>query len=168
MNAVTVPSDTRVRARLDRESQEDGGPKAGAASGVRRIERHQRVPNQVWRTTIAVDVPAGSADGPAQSAGRSGEQAGADPSAQRIHRENWYGGRIAAVERADLCPTGPLMSPTSAQRRPPRGQSHATLAHERRPPSRASPSRSCPHGPRRPQPAPRRTGGVAALGARLQ
>ena len=66
MNAVTVPSDTRVRARLDRElSQERGGPKAGAASGVRRIKRHQRVPNQVWRTTIAADVPAGSADGPA-------------------------------------------------------------------------------------------------------
>ena len=39
MNAVTVPSDTRVRARLERElSQESGGPKEGAASGVRRIE----------------------------------------------------------------------------------------------------------------------------------
>ena len=71
MNAVTVPSDTRVRARLERESQECGGPKEGAASGVRRIKRHQRVPNQVWRTTIAVDVPAGSADGPMQRAGLS-------------------------------------------------------------------------------------------------
>ena len=70
MNAVTVPSDTRVRARLERElSQEGGGPKEGAASGVRRIKRHPRVPDQVWRTTITVDVPAGSADGPTQGAG---------------------------------------------------------------------------------------------------
>ena len=71
MNAVTVPSDTSVRARLERESQERGGPKEGAASGVRRIKRHPRVPNQVWRTTITVDVPAGSADGPTQGAGLS-------------------------------------------------------------------------------------------------
>ena len=89
MNAVTVPSDTRVLARLERElSQESGGPKEGAASGVRRIKRHQRVPNQVWRTTIAVDVPAGSAQGPTRGAGLKREQAGADPSAQRVHREN--------------------------------------------------------------------------------
>ena len=89
MNAVTVPSDTRVRARLERElSQESGGPKEGAASGVRRIKRHQRVPNQVWQATIAVDVPAGSVHGPTRGAGLQREQAGADPSAQRVHREN--------------------------------------------------------------------------------
>ena len=167
MNAVTVPSDTRVRARLDRElSQERGGPKVGAASGVRRIERHQRVPNQVWRTTISADEPAGSVYGPA--GGRTERmQAGADPSAQRIHRENWSGKYRGSVESRPM-PYWPLMSPTGAQRRPPRGQSHATLAHECRPPSHASPSRSCPHGSRRPQQAPRRTDRNAALGAMLQ
>ena len=65
MNAVTVPSDTRVRARLERElSQESGGPKEGAASGVRRIEEPGD-PNPVWRTTISADAPAGNVDGPA-------------------------------------------------------------------------------------------------------
>ena len=71
MNAVTVPSDTSVRARLERESQERGGPKEGAASGVRRAMRHAKVPDQVWRTTITVDVPAGNAQGPTQGAGLS-------------------------------------------------------------------------------------------------
>ena len=69
MNAATVPSETRNRARLDGESQEEGGPTAGAASGVRPTERRRRVSNQVWQATIAVDVPAGSADGPTQSVG---------------------------------------------------------------------------------------------------
>ena len=72
MNAVTVPSDTRVRARLDRElSKEEGGPAAGAASEVKPTVRRRRVSNQVWQATIAADVPAGSADGPTQSVGLS-------------------------------------------------------------------------------------------------
>ena len=53
-----------VRAQLERESQEMGGPKEGAASGVRRIEEPGD-PNPVWRTTISADEPAGNVDGPA-------------------------------------------------------------------------------------------------------
>ena len=64
MNAVTVPSDTRVRARLERESQERGGPKEGAASGVRRTEEPKE-PHPVWRATISADEPAGNVNGPA-------------------------------------------------------------------------------------------------------
>ena len=87
MNAVTVPSDTRVRARLDGESQEEGGPKAGAASGVRRTERQRRVSNQVWRATIAVDVPAGSADGPTRSVGLGESRLAQTPARSESIRE---------------------------------------------------------------------------------
>ena len=87
MNAVTVPSDTRVRARLDGESQEEGGPTAGAASGVRPTERHRRVSNQVWQATIAVDVPAGSADGPTQSAGLSESRLAQTPARSEFIRK---------------------------------------------------------------------------------
>ena len=92
MNAVTVPSDTRVRARLDGESQEEGGPKAGAASGVKRIQRHRRVPNQVWQATIAVDVPAGSADGPTQSVGLSESRLAQTPARSEFIRKIVHSG----------------------------------------------------------------------------
>ena len=87
MNAVTVPSDTRVRARLERESQERGEPKEGAASGVRRTEEPME-PHPVWQATISADEPAGNVNGPAMGQTER-VQAGADPSAQRIHKENW-------------------------------------------------------------------------------
>ena len=63
-------------------------------------------------------------------------------------------------------PYRPLMSPTSAKQRPPRGQSHPALAaHDGRCHKLHKPR--LPHGPRRPRQAPRQTGGNAALRAML-
>ena len=92
MNAVTVPSDTRVRARLDRElSQEEGGPAAGAASEVKPTVRRRRASNQVWQATIAVDVPAGSVHGPTRGVGLQRKQAGAAPARSDFIRKIWAG-----------------------------------------------------------------------------
>ena len=42
----------------------------------------------MWRATISADEPAGNVNGPAMGQTER-VQAGADPSAQRIHKENW-------------------------------------------------------------------------------
>ena len=96
MNAVTVPSDTRVRARLDRESQKEGGPAAGAASEVKPTVRRRRASNQVWQATIAVDVPAGSVHGPTRGAGLQRKQAGAAPARSDFISKCWAGRAAAA------------------------------------------------------------------------
>ena len=105
MNAVTVPSDTRVRARLERElSQESGGPKEGAASGVRRIEDTRGSPIKCGEPRFPRTSQL------AASTGRPGAGRSECRLAQTPARSEFIGkiglASIAAVERADLCPTG--------------------------------------------------------------
>ncbi len=105
MNAVTVPSDTRVRARLERELI----PGEGRAKGRRRKrsetdrETPRGSPIKCGEPRLPWTCQRAAPTGRRMSAGLEREQAGADPSAQRIHRENWRA-RIPAVERATYAP----------------------------------------------------------------